>query len=321
MYTRAAPLLPNRGLCQYRNMVNPLRPEDLRACLTHPHATIATAAGAVAYADRGTGVPLLAVHGTLGGWDQGLVATEFFRTNGFRIIAPSRPGYLGTPLATGRTPAEQGDALAALLDALGIERVRVFAGSGGGPAAYALAARHPDRVIKLVQVDSVCLPIPPFPLARLFARDPALQFQLWLLRHAATPMVKLMLGRFGNGASRDEAARRAAGITADPVRLAHLEAILLASSGWAHRRDGYDNDSASLRALTPLDLQSIACPTLIMHGTADASVPPENARHAHHQIHGSELYWMQGSHVAFFLEEGDTAPLYALDWLRGNNSG
>jgi pimeloyl-ACP methyl ester carboxylesterase len=319
VYGPAAPLLPNRGLCQYRNMVNPLRPEDLRACLTHPHTTIATAAGPVEYADRGSGEPLLAVHGTLGGWDQGLVATEFFRTNGFRIIAPSRPGYLSTPLSTGHTPEEQGDALAALLHALGIERVMVFAGSGGGPAAYALAARHPDRVIKLVQVDSVCLPIPPFPLARLFARDPALRFQLWLLRRIAKPMVKMMLGRFGDGASREEADKRAAEVAADLVRLAHLRAILMASSGWAHRRDGYDNDSASFKALTPLDLEAITCPTLIMHATRDASVPPENARHAHQQIHGSELYWMQGSHVAFFLDEGDTAPIYALEWLRGNS--
>ena len=96
-------------------MPTPLRPEDLRACLSHPSATIATASGPVEYADRGDGEPLLAVHGTLGGCDQGLVASEFFRVNGFRIIAPSRPGYLGTPLTTGRTPAEQADALAALM--------------------------------------------------------------------------------------------------------------------------------------------------------------------------------------------------------------
>ncbi|MBO1269911.1 alpha/beta fold hydrolase [Arthrobacter cavernae] len=68
-----------------------------------------------------------------------------------------------------------------------------------------------------------------------------------------------------------------------------------------------------------MDLEAIACPTLIMHGTADSSVPPENARHAHQRIPGSELHWMQGSHVVFFLEEGDTAPVYALEWLRGKN--
>ena len=175
----------------------PLRPEDLRACLTHPRKTIATAAGPVEYADRGKGEPLLAVHGTLGGCDQGLVATEFFRTNGFRVIAPSRPGYLGTPLATGRTPAEQADAMAALMNAIGLDKIAVFAGSGGGPAAYALAANHPDLVTRLVQVDSVCVPIPPFPLARLSAMDPSIRLQLWLLRHAGATMLTMMFRRFG----------------------------------------------------------------------------------------------------------------------------
>lgn len=88
------------------------------------------------------------------------MGAEFLRVNGFKIIAPSRPGYLGTPLATGRTFAQQGDALAALLDVLGIDRIPVFAASGGGPAGYELAARHPERVSRLVQVDGVCIPGP-----------------------------------------------------------------------------------------------------------------------------------------------------------------
>lgn len=299
-------------------MPTPLRAEDLRACLSHPSATIATASGPVEYADRGDGEPLLAVHGTLGGCDQGLVASEFFRVNGFRIIAPSRPGYLGTPLTTGRTPAEQADALAALLDALGIDSVPVFAGSGGGPAAYALAVRHPGRVKRLLQVDSVCLPIPPLRFARLSARDPVLHLNLWLLRHAATPMLRTLFRRFSDS-TRKESAERAASVAADPTRVAHLESILTASTGWASRRQGFDNDSNSFKTLTPMELGAIRCPTLIMHATADASVPPANALHAHQSIPGSELYWMRGSHVAFFLEEGDTAPGYALEWIRGSN--
>src|SRR3954467_7174861 len=120
-------------------------PEDFRECLAETPRTTETASGVIEYADRGSGEPVLAVHGTLGGWDQGLVAAEFLRMNGYRIIAPSRPGYLGTPLSTGRTPAQQGDALAALLDVLAIDRIIVFALSGGGPAGYELAARHPHR--------------------------------------------------------------------------------------------------------------------------------------------------------------------------------
>lgn len=66
------------------------------------------------------------------------------------MIAPSRPSYGGTPLGTGCTPVEQADALAALLDTLGLEQVAVLAMSGGGPSGYALAGAHPDRVCCLL---------------------------------------------------------------------------------------------------------------------------------------------------------------------------
>ena len=81
--------------------------EDFRGCMSETPRTVTTPLGPIEYAERGDGDTILAVHGTLGGWDQGLVVAEFLRVNGFKIIAPSRPGYLGTPLATGRTFALQ----------------------------------------------------------------------------------------------------------------------------------------------------------------------------------------------------------------------
>ena len=190
--------------------------------------TVATALGPIEYAERGDGEPILAVHGTLGGWDQGLVGAEFLRVNGFRIIAPSRPGYLGTPLSTGRTFAQQGDAFAALLDVLGIDRITVFAASGGGPSGYELASRHPDRVSKLVQVDGVCIPGPiPCAAARIAARDTLARAQIWLLScdeadpRRAVPAV--------GSDTKAVASDRAAKLAAIPGRTATLEATLRAS--------------------------------------------------------------------------------------------
>jgi pimeloyl-ACP methyl ester carboxylesterase len=48
------------------------------------------------------------------------------------VIAPSRFGYLGSSLPAGATPADQADAYAVLLDALGIERTAVVGCSTGG---------------------------------------------------------------------------------------------------------------------------------------------------------------------------------------------
>jgi pimeloyl-ACP methyl ester carboxylesterase len=288
-------------------------PEDFRGCLAETPRTVATASGSIEYADRGSGEPILAVHGTLGGWDQGLVAAEFLHVNGFRIIAPSRPGYLGTPLSTGRTSPQQGDALAALLDVLKIDRIIVFALSGGGPAAYELAARHPDRVAKLVQVDAVCIPGPiPRLSAQIAARDALAKVQLWLLTHATRRTLTFLFRLLGSD-TKAVASQRAERLAAIPGGTAVLEATLRASLGSARRRQGMKND---FTPFTPAPLERITCPTLIVHGRSDKAVPPASADYAHAHIAGSELFWMDGSHIAFGLEALDTAPAYVLSWLR-----
>jgi pimeloyl-ACP methyl ester carboxylesterase len=57
-----------------------------------------TQQGAVEYAIEGDGPPVLVVHGTPGGSDQALAMGRFLAEAGLRVIAPSRPGYLDTPL-------------------------------------------------------------------------------------------------------------------------------------------------------------------------------------------------------------------------------
>lgn len=288
--------------------------EDFRACLAETPRTVPTARGPVEYAERGHGEPVLAVHGTRGGWDQGLVSCEFLSLNGFRVVAPSRPGYLGTPLSTGRTPAEQADALAALLDALALDRTMVLAGSGGGPTGYELAARHPDRVSGLVQVDSVYFTdTAPSRLVQMTAGDLPVRAMTWLLRRSPRRALTAVLQSSGTY-SRRAAADRAAELTAVPGRTAWLEVTLAASLGTPRRRAGTRND-LTVGPLPPLE--HIACPTLIVHGRLDKAVKPAHAEHAHAHIAGSELTWMNGSHVAFILEAADWAPACVAHWLRG----
>src|SRR5215813_1519330 len=86
-----------------------------------------TAAGCMEYIQYGAGPAVLWLHGTPGGCDQAAFVAAGLAKCGFRLVCPSRPGYLGTPLAVGRTPAEQADALAALLDTLGITTAAVVA--------------------------------------------------------------------------------------------------------------------------------------------------------------------------------------------------
>jgi pimeloyl-ACP methyl ester carboxylesterase len=113
-----------------------------------------TSRGEVEYAATGQEVPVLKIHGSPGGYDHSIAGARARPDDivGFRIIAPSRPGYLRTPLSSGRTPAEQADLYAALLDTLKIDRVIVSGVSGGGPSALQFAIRHPDRTIGLILI-------------------------------------------------------------------------------------------------------------------------------------------------------------------------
>lgn len=111
-----------------------------------------TAAGPIEYAERGRGIPLLSIHGAGGGYDQGLANVADFVTGGFRVIAPSRFGYLGTPIPADASVAAQADAHAALLAALNVDKAVVVGISAGARSAAELAVRHPEKVAALILI-------------------------------------------------------------------------------------------------------------------------------------------------------------------------
>lgn len=107
--------------------------------------TMESRAGALEFAVAGEGQPLMMIHGTGGGFDQGLLFAAGLRRRGFRIIAPSRFGYLGSAFPDDASPAHQADVLVDLLDHLGIDSLPVIGGSAGALTAAELALRHPAR--------------------------------------------------------------------------------------------------------------------------------------------------------------------------------
>ncbi|WP_192248527.1 alpha/beta fold hydrolase [Mesorhizobium silamurunense] len=108
--------------------------------------------GQIEYADKGAGVPLLSIHGAGGGFDQGLALAADLLGGGFRVVAPSRFGYLRTPVPKDASPAAQGDAHAALLSRLNVPKAVVIGVSAGARSAVELTLRHPDKVAVLILV-------------------------------------------------------------------------------------------------------------------------------------------------------------------------
>jgi hypothetical protein len=68
---------------------------------------ISTRWGAVEYADRGSGAPVLVVHGIYHHCVGGLLSVRDLFLD--RVIAPSRFGYLGSSMPPNATPSAQAD--------------------------------------------------------------------------------------------------------------------------------------------------------------------------------------------------------------------
>jgi 2-hydroxy-6-oxonona-2,4-dienedioate hydrolase len=171
-----------------------------RARLTGQSRLVQTGRGLVEIAESGTGPPVLVVHGTGGGFDQALMAARSL-PDGYRIIAPSRFGYLRSPMPADGSHAAQAETLAALLDALGIPRAVVLAVSAGAQPATQLALRHPERVQAVVLITpALHLPrkpgVPPpsgppgFVLDHVLASD----VTVWVLAHLAPNLLVRLAG-------------------------------------------------------------------------------------------------------------------------------
>lgn len=141
-----------------------------------------TAAGPIEYAERGSGVPLLSIHGAGGGYDQGLANVADLVGDGFRVVAPSRFGYLGTPIPADISPAAQADAHAALLDELKLGKAIVVGVSAGARSAIEFALRHPKRLTALILIVPATY-APASPVAIEGSRGSA--FAFWLVNTGA----------------------------------------------------------------------------------------------------------------------------------------
>lgn len=92
------------------------------------------------------GETVFLLHGTPGVRDLFEPNVREGARRGLRHVLYSRPGYEGSDRHPGRSMADCASDVAAVADALGIERFYVVGESGGGPHALAAAALLPERV-------------------------------------------------------------------------------------------------------------------------------------------------------------------------------
>ncbi len=128
---------------------------DKLAELAEGSEVVKTAWGDVEAVVRGEGPAVLVFHGAPGGYDQALLLARGLDDAGYKVIAPSRPGYLRTPLGSGVLPSQQADIMLALLDTLDVDKVTLLGVAEGTPAAVQFALKYPQRVSGLVLLSPV----------------------------------------------------------------------------------------------------------------------------------------------------------------------
>ena len=239
--------------------------------------------------------PVMMIHGTGGGFDQGLNFAERLVAAGWQVIAPSRFGYLRTPFPADASSEAQADALASLLDALGIDRLPVIGGTAGALPALAFALRHPQRCTALVpMVPASYVPgRPATPAAAPWAvpiTEAALRsdFLFWsALRIAPRGMIGALLAT--DPALLD---------TASEEERERVQRILWQILPVSERAEGLLNDARLASRPAPMAMEQIRVPTLTIACEDDRFGTHAAARHIAATVPGAKLMsFPTGGHV------------------------
>jgi len=293
--------IPAAGIYfRYRHDMHAAR---ARLATVDRHA-ISTPWGTVEYAERGSGAPVLVVHGIYHNCIGGLLSVRDLLLDR-RVIAPSRFGYLGSAMPPNATPAAQADAFAALLDALGIDQIDVIGESAGATSALQLALRHPEKV-KHLAVLVGNLPRSPTAVVQPSWAKLQRQFAIWALRTFAPSTMVRMVAAVPEGFA----------MTREDARFVteFLDSLFPVSA------EGFIFDAFISNAdVNHYNLEAISVPTLIAHTKDDQLASHEASRRAAERIPGARFVSLEsGGHLmigqtkiirdelaGFFAEESD----------------
>lgn len=256
---------------------------------------IATRHGDLEYAEAGTGAPFLMIHGTGGGFDQGLLFADRLVRAGFRVIAPSRFGYLRSAFPNDPSNENQADAFVDLLDALEIEKIAVSGGSAGALSALQFAIRHPDRCAALVPlVPATYAPDRPparpwSPMQQSVAQN-VLQsdFLFWTAMSAIPDTILETL------LATDAEVYHAA----SPAEQARAREIMFGILPVSARARGLLNDGRLAGNPEPMALETITAPTLAISLEDDRFLTADAARHIAATVPGARsVIYPTGGHI------------------------
>ncbi len=251
----------------------------------------------IEYVQGGAGAPVLVVHGSGGGFDQGALIAGAVLGDGFHWVAPSRFGYLRSAMPPGASFEAQADAYARLLDHLGIRRTAVVALSQGGPSVLFFALKYPERVQSLVLLSCGVAASTDAAQAQANRSGDRLKaiFRFDALYWAVStvlrqPLMNLM------GASDAVIA----GLTPEQQQI--VDQVIDFMNPVEPRFPGVELDNRA--AMPDARIAGIRAPTVIVHATDDTLQLYRNAEFAAAHIPGARLLrFERGGHLLIAVEQ------------------
>jgi len=248
------------------------------------------------------GPPVILLHG--GGTDSGLLswkATIPALADSFRVVVPDWPGYGESPLMEGAHRLDRmGDMVGELIEVLDLQSADVVGVSMGGGAALNLALRMPERVNKLVLVDSYGLQqrVSMQFLSWLVVRIPFMIRGTWALLRKSRWMTRWTLKSIMH--QKDA-------VTPGLVEEVYQAVQHRSSAEAFYAFQRYEVLPGRLRTCYLGQLHGINIPAQLIHGENDSLVPLRWAREAAWLIYGAELvvmpqcgHWPQRENPALF---------------------
>lgn len=223
---------------------------------------------------------------------------------GIRWVSYDRPGYGGSTPASGRDIASAAGYVAAVADALGIDRFGVMGHSGGGPHALACGALLPDRVLAVVAGAGLA----PYDAEGLDWFAGMIPSGVASLRPAAA-------GREAKERYETSGAEYDPEFT--PADLAALDgewSWLGSVVGPATQGGpgGLIDDDLAYVSPWGFDPAQVTAPVLVLHGGRDGIAPPSHGEWLSRRCPAAELRrYPEDGHISVLRHAGT-----ALEWLR-----
>ena len=246
---------------------------------------------------EGSGPTILFLHGfgaAIDWWDE--IAPALAADH--RVVRLDLIGHGGTEAPrTGYMIVRQAELASAILDKLGVDHVTVIAHSMGGEVATALADIKPERIERLILIDSPPTAGTTFTMLTEAYLAPGLGELLSHFRSDAAIRRGLAQGFAPNFPVPERFVADLKQLTYEAFRTAHDESIAFRKAKAPYER---------LAALKPVP------PLLAIFGAQDAIVPPDHAK-LWANVPGARVEMIEGSGHSPMVE----APAKTLELIRG----